>query len=225
MTYKVAEKFISLNGEGKHAGQRAVFIRFAGCNLNCTYCDTAWAIDGSEYILETGEELIDYVAQADVERVTLTGGEPMLREGIFDLIVRLVETNHFVEVETNGAVDLTPYYEMAEELHFKDELEFTIDYKCPSSGMEEHMFMQNFERLREWDTVKFVVGSTEDLEKAEQIIREFDLEERCTLFLSPVFGRLEPVQIADFITEKKLNRVKLQLQQHKIIWPPDMRGV
>ncbi len=225
MTYKVAEKFISLNGEGKHAGQRAVFLRFAGCNLNCTYCDTAWAIDGSEYTTEDIEALVDYVAKANVKRVTLTGGEPMLREGIFDLIVRLIETNTKVEVETNGAVDLTTYFEMAEELHFTDELEFTIDYKCPSSGMEEHMFLQNFERLREWDTVKFVVGSVEDLERAEEIIREFNLEERCTVFFSPVFGNIEPVQIANFILEKKFNSVKLQLQQHKIIWPPDMRGV
>ena len=225
ITFNVAEKFISLNGEGKHAGERAAFIRLAGCNLNCSYCDTRWANDGSEFSVESIDDIVAFVTASGVGRVTLTGGEPMLKENVFELIVRLIETCHKVEVETNGAVDLSPFYEMAGGLHLREELEFTVDYKCPSSGMEEHMVMTNFEHIRQWDTVKFVVGSHEDLEKAEQVIRKYDLDLNCSVFLSPVFGNIKPVEIADFIIEKKLNGVRLQLQQHKIIWPPDARGV
>ena len=100
-----------------------------------------------------------------------------------------------------------------------------MDYKLPSSGMEKHMCLENFEILKKKDTVKFVSGSIEDLKKALEIIRKYDLSRRCHVYISPVFGSIEPAKIVDFMVENKLNDVNLQLQLHKFIWDPNMRGV
>ena len=100
-----------------------------------------------------------------------------------------------------------------------------MDYKLPSSGMEKHMCLENFEILEKKDTVKFVSGSIEDLKKALEIIRRYDLSRRCHVYISPVFGSIEPAKIVDFMVENKLNDVNLQLQLHKFIWDPNMRGV
>ena len=102
---------------------------------------------------------------------------------------------------------------------------FTMDYKLPSSGMEQYMLMENFEFLGEHDTVKFVSGSIEDLEKAAQIINEYSLLTKCHVYLSPVFGKIDPAEMVDFMLKRKLNGVRLQLQLHKYIWDPDKRGV
>ena len=101
----------------------------------------------------------------------------------------------------------------------------TMDYKLPSSGMEQHMNTDNFKLLTVKDTVKFVCGSQEDLQKAHSIIQEYRLTERCGVYLSPVFGKIAPEEIVDFMKENKLNDVKIQLQMHKFIWTPEMKGV
>ncbi len=219
--FKVAEIFTSINGEGTKAGQTAVFVRFTGCNLNCSYCDTKWANEpNAEYKLMTDREILSRIKETGIKNVTLTGGEPLLREGIHELLKEIAKDGFLqAEIETNGSIDLKPFCDI------ENRPSFTMDYKLPSSGMEKHMCLENFEILEKKDTVKFVSGSIEDLKKALEIIRKYDLSRRCHVYISPVFGSIEPAKIVDFMVENKLNDVNLQLQLHKFIWDPNMRGV
>ena len=225
--FKVAEKFISINGESRFSGELAVFIRFAGCNLACTYCDTAWAIPSDcPHEVMSLKEITDYAHASGVTRVTLTGGEPLLQEDINSLVAELIGRNHKVEIETNGAVNISPLMKMAAELSIRDELSVTLDYKCPSSGMEKFNIEENYMLLREYDTVKFVVGSIEDLDRAKEIIDRFNLMGRhIAVYLSPVYGKIEPAEIVEYMKANKMNGVRHQLQQHKFIWDPEKRGV
>ena len=220
-TYSVVEKFVSINGEGTKAGQLAVFVRFAGCNLNCNYCDTQWANKHNvEFETLTEFEIYDYIKSTGVTNVTLTGGEPLLRDNMENLL-RILSSDKslYVEIETNGSVDLLPFRDICENVSF------TLDYKLPGSGMEEYMNMDNYEDLRREDTVKFVVSNKEDLDKARQVIDEYKLTEMCNVYISPVFGRIRPVDIVNYMIEHKMNKVNMQLQMHKIIWDPEMKGV
>lgn len=219
--FNVVEKFISINGEGTRAGQLAVFIRFAGCNLDCNYCDTVWANHKNVSAHAMTEfEIYDYVKATGVKNVTLTGGEPLLRADI-DKLLRILSSdkNIHIEVETNGSVDLQEFCDISENISF------TVDYKLAGSGMEKYMLLSNFEDRRPQDTVKFVVSNSEDLDKTKEIIEEYELLEQCNVYISPVFGRIEPTQIVEYMKENKLNGVTLQLQMHKIIWDPDRKGV
>ena len=116
-------------------------------------------------------------------------------------------------------MDLTPFRDISENVSF------TLDYKLQGSGMEKHMNLDNYEDLRREDTVKFVVSHKEDLDKTRQIIEEYKLTEKCNVYISPVFGRIEPVDIVNYMVEHKMNKVNMQLQMHKIIWDPEMKGV
>ena len=218
--FSVAEKFVSINGEGVRAGELAVFIRFAGCNLKCGYCDTKWAnaVDAPAEKMES-KDILDYILSNGVKNVTLTGGEPLLRQEMGELIDTLMSAGLRVEIETNGSIHLR---EFADRVYRPV---FTMDYKLPSSGMEEYMCSDNFGCLEKHDTVKFVSGSMEDLERAVEVIESHHLTERCHVYISPVFGKIEPADIVEFMKEKKLNDVRLQLQLHKFIWDPDKKGV
>lgn len=218
--YPVAEKFVSINGEGTRAGELAVFIRFRKCNLRCSYCDTKWAnsCDAPAEMM-SAEEISAYIDDSGVTNVTLTGGEPLLRSGLYELIEILMKNGKSIEIETNGSL---PIKELAGK---PCRPLFTMDYKLPSSGMESSMCLENFQYLSESDTVKFVSGSISDLEKAKEIIERFSLSERCHVYFSPVFGSINPEQIVDFMKKYRLNRTRLQLQLHKFIWTPDKKGV
>ncbi|MCR4861479.1 MAG: putative 7-carboxy-7-deazaguanine synthase QueE [Ruminococcus sp.] len=220
MSFPVVEKFVSINGEGPRAGELAAFIRFRRCNLNCSYCDTRWANTGSAPAeMLTAAELTDWVNSTGVTDVTLTGGEPLLQQDIGELTDMLISSGHFVEIETNGSVSV------AELSARKLRPDFTLDYKLPDSGMEQHMLTENYTYLRECDAVKFVSGSISDLERAAAVISEYGLTAKCRVYLSPVFGRIEPAEMVEFMKSQALNGVKLQLQLHKFIWSPDERGV
>ena len=216
----VVEKFISINGEGAHAGELAAFIRFRGCNLSCSYCDTCWAnTENAPAEYETIEELAAWVAESKVHNATLTGGEPLLQKECGALSELLIKNGCRVEIETNGSISL----ERLASAEYRPI--FTMDYKLPSSGMEEFMCIDNFRLLGCHDTVKFVSGSIADLEKAAELIDTYKLTERCHVFISPVFGEIEPADIVDFMEQHKMNGVRLQLQLHKFIWEPTRRGV
>lgn len=219
-SYSVAEKFVSINGEGTKAGKLAVFLRFCNCNLNCSFCDTRWA-NSEEVPTEqmTTQQLTDYVKSTGVKNVTLTGGEPLLQENIAELITSLGKLGAAVEIETNGSIPLKDFT----TLPFRPN--FTMDYKLPGSGMEEFMCTENFSCLTSTDTVKFVVGDLRDMEQAMDIIHTFDLTSRCYVYISPVFGNIQPETIVNFMKEHTLNQVRLQLQLHKYIWDVNKRGV
>jgi len=224
---KLAESFISINGEGVRAGELALFLRFTGCNLSCSYCDTRWANEaGCRYEEKSVEELVGYVSSSGIKNVTLTGGEPMLQRELPDLVEGLLGLQGTrVEIETNGAVPLDKVARLRSIEGTSGRLSFTMDYKLPSSGCEADMLTDNFRLLGQEDTVKFVSGSRDDLERAADIISEYGLTKRCRVYISPVFGKIDPQVIVDFMKEKKMNDVRLQLQLHKLIWEPDRRGV
>lgn len=218
---KIVEKFVSVNGEGSRSGQLAVFIRFAGCNLDCIYCDTKWANDKDVlYIKMSKEEIYKYIKDVGVKNVTITGGEPLLQEDIYDLLEYLsLDKDLFVEVETNGSVDILPFKEI------KNTPSFTMDYKLPYSQMEEKMYFRNLEILDKNDLVKFVVGSQEDLSRAKELIYKYDLIKKTKVYISTVFSVIEPVEIVEWMINNKLNGINLQIQLHKIIWSPEKKGV
>lgn len=219
--YKIAEIFSSINGEGTHAGQLAFFIRFTGCNLNCSYCDTKWAnVPNAPFTEMTADEILSEVKKSGIKNVTVTGGEPLIQPNIIPLLEMLCSDGRYVEIETNGSSDVSEVLKIKE-----NRPALTMDYKLPSSGMENHMRTENFAVLEKKDTVKFVSGSRADLERALEIIREYGLIGKCAVYISPVFGKTEPAEIVNFMLENKLNGVNVQLQMHKFIWDPNARGV
>ncbi|MDE6425314.1 MAG: putative 7-carboxy-7-deazaguanine synthase QueE [Ruminococcus sp.] len=218
--FPVAEKFVSINGEGKRAGELSVFIRFRGCNLKCSYCDTMWANSGDcPAEMMSAEDIVSYVNEEGVKNVTLTGGEPLLQENIDMLVESLMKNGHKVEIETNGSISIK---NLSESTYRPD---FTIDYKLPSSDMESFMITENYNYLTQNDVIKFVAGNLVDLKKTAEIIEKFSLTEKCLVYISPVFSKINPDGIVEFMKLKHLNKVRLQLQLHKFIWNPDERGV
>lgn len=219
--FNIIEKFVSIDGEGPSAGELAVFIRFQGCNLRCSWCDTTYSFDKSEITeVLSAKEIYNYIKETGVSNVTLTGGEPLFQENI-DEILCLLNTDKYltVHIETNGAIDILPFKEKYPNLIF------ILDYKLPSSKMTDLMVLENFNHVEKTDVYKFVLGSKEDLQEAYKIITKFDLVDKCLVYFSPVFGAIELEDIVEFMKDKNLNKVRLQVQLHKIIWDPNMKGV
>lgn len=218
-TYKVNEIFCSIDGEGVRTGLSTVFIRLYGCNLKCSYCDTRYSCENNEYKEMTLLDILEKVLSYGVPRVTLTGGEPLIHEGVRDLINSLVLNDIEVNIETNGAVNLDKFW----EFRYTDRVIITMDYKCASSGMEDRMILSNLQLLQPKDVIKFVVSSYNELEKMEYILEESGCKARP--YVSPVFGAIEPKELVEYVLDNNLNNVTVQVQLHKIIWNPNMRGV
>ena len=219
--FKVVEIFESINGEGRRVGQLAIFIRLQKCNLNCSYCDTRWANgDDAPYTLMSEDEIYDRILKSGIKNITLTGGEPLLHKDVEILLEKIGENpNLSLEIETNGSIELEKFSKL------KNPPLFTMDYKLPSSKMENKMCLDNFKYLTLKDTVKFVVGTIEDLKKAKEIIERYSLIGKCAVYFSPVFNSIDPIEIVKFMKENRLHGVNLQLQIHKFIWDPESKGV
>ena len=215
---QVIEKFVSINGEGLRQGELAVFIRFARCNLRCSYCDTKYSFENPAYTEETLDEIVDYIKNQHVKNVTLTGGEPLIQEDVDILIYRLSHLGYNIEIETNGSVDIKPF------LGIKN-VSFTLDYKLPVSLMEKKMNVENYNYITKKDSVKFVCGTNEDLSRALEIMKQYDLISKTNCMLSPVFGMIELPKMVEFMINNNLNDVRMCLQIHKFIWDPNKRGV
>lgn len=222
MSYKVVEKFVSINGEGYKSGELAVFIRLAGCNLNCVFCDTQWANnDDVEYELLTKEEIYAYIKSTDINNVTLTGGEPLLHDDFLKLAKYLSEDEKLsLEIETNGSIDISPYSSLKQ-----NRPSITMDYKLGSSGMEHKMLSENLLNLNKDDAVKFVVGDQADLKAMLLIIEKFKLQNSCKILISPVYNGIEMTSIVEFMKHHNMTYARFQLQIHKFIWKPETRGV
>ena len=224
-TYHVTERFVSINGEARRAGELSCFIRLAGCNLRCNYCDTRWSCDPdapSELLSE--EELYTWVKETGITNVTLTGGEPLLAPDVDQLLLRLsLDESLHIEVETNGAVPLDRF------IGISDRVTYTMDIKCPGSGMSDHMIWENMGLLRPVDTVKCVVSDRNDLdwlrEREQKNRRDLPEDQNYKVYISPVFGRIDPKEIVEYMKEYRLDHVRLQLQLHKFIWDPEKKGV
>ncbi len=211
---KVNEIYYSIQGESTAAGLPCVFVRLTYCNLRCTYCDTEYAFyDGNDMEIST---IINVVKKFECKLVEITGGEPLVQmDECLDLMKQLGDEGFTVLIETGGSLpikDIDP------------RVKVIMDLKCPSSGMEKKNLYENIDYLKPADELKFVIGSKQDYEWTVEIMRKYNLENKCKILFSVVFGKLEPVQLVNWILEDKLN-VRFQLQMHKFIWHPETKGV
>jgi 7-carboxy-7-deazaguanine synthase len=215
LTLRVNEIFYSIQGESSYAGRPCTFIRLTGCNLRCSYCDTQYAYkDGQEFQIS---EILESVATFQCPLVEITGGEPLIQQETPNLIRRLLDEGYEVLLETNGSEDITKVDERCVKI---------MDMKCLSSGMSERNDLRNLARLTLRDELKLVIGGREDYEYAKEFLKLMR-QDSCKvnmIHFSPVFGKLEPKELAEWILEDHLD-VRLHLQLHKFIWPPDQRGV
>lgn len=218
---KVNEIFYSIEGEGIRAGYPCVFIRLQGCNLNCSYCDTRYSCEDQECDDLQIREILANVREYGCKRVTITGGEPTIQTDFYELVNELQGRGYLINIETNGTKSAS---EIRDEVPYG--VTITMDHKCPSSGMNFKMRVDNYEGLTSKDVLKFVVGSYEDLVDADRVINALRIMDcHPYIYLSPVFGKIEPKDIVEFMKEHHYNDVRIQLQMHKFIWPPEMRGV
>jgi 7-carboxy-7-deazaguanine synthase len=243
----ITEIFKSIQGEGTRAGLPCVFVRLTGCNLRCTWCDTAYAFHGGKKM--SVEEVVARVdelagrstddargetrpAKAPVQKphgryncplVELTGGEPLLQEEIYPLAETLVAAGYTVMIETSGERFIG---------RLPREVIKIVDVKCPDSGEADTFEMRNLEELTREDEVKFVISSRRDYEFAREFTKEHGLAERVKQVLfSPVFddpeGKwkgLEARTLVEWMLEDALP-VRLGLQLHKFVWDPATKGV
>jgi 7-carboxy-7-deazaguanine synthase len=210
---RITEIYKSIQGESTYAGQPCVFIRTTGCNLRCTWCDSTYTFYGGQEM--STEEVLDQVRMYRCRLVELTGGEPLLQKESFLLARSLLDTGHVVLVETSGSIDIRPLDPRAIVI---------MDIKCPGSGMSETIQWDNIEAIKSKDQVKFVIKDRQDYLWAVDILLQYQLPKRTTVLFSPVFGLLDPKQLAEWILEDGLE-INLQLQLHKYIWHPEARGV
>jgi len=211
---KVNEIFYSIQGEGTSAGLPCVFVRLTYCNLRCTYCDTEYAFyDGKDMEIS---EIIAEVKKYQCNLVEITGGEPLMQmdECLF-LMKQFCEEGFEVLLETGGSLSIK---------EIDQRVKIIMDLKCPSSGMVKKNLYENINYLKSTDELKFVIGSREDYDWALDVIKKYQLINKCEILFSVVFGKLEPVQLVNWILKDKLN-VRFQLQVHKFIWHPETKGV
>ena len=209
---RVSEIFFSLQGESTFAGLPCVFVRLAGCNLDCSYCDTLYAREGGETL--SREAIFIRVEEYPCRLVEITGGEPLLQAETPALAAELADRDWEVLVETNGSLDISV---------LDPRVVRVMDLKCPSSGETEKIRWDNLTHLTPRDEVKFVVAGREDYLWAKGVV-EGRLPAGPEVLFSPAAGSIPPADLAAWILEDGL-AVRLQLQLQKIIWPGEERGV
>ena len=224
---QINEIFSSIDGEGIRTGHLVTFIRTQFCSLNCTYCDTSYSLTAcdesgnKQYVDMTVDDIVDKCKQLGNKRITFTGGEPLIQKDALQLVSKLTTEGFEVNIETNGNIDISSYYNNSDIV--SNNLIMTMDWKSPYSGMRQRMLQSNLSLLTENDVLKFVVADSEDLQDMLAVVTSNDL--KCHIFVSPVFGKIVLSDIVDFLKEHNLQNVRMQLQLHKIIWEPEMRGV
>jgi 7-carboxy-7-deazaguanine synthase len=209
----VNEIFFSIQGESTRAGRPCAFVRLTECDLRCTYCDTEYAFsDGEEMSLE---DIIRQVDEYPTDLVEITGGEPLLQPAVFLLIKRFLDEGKNVLIETGGSIDVRPVDSRATLIY---------DIKCPESGMVDRNLWDNLSHLKPSDEIKFVLGSLRDYEWAKEQLVKWDLVSSHAVLFSPVWDRLDPRELAEWILRDGL-QVRLQMQLHKVLWGGEARGV
>ncbi len=210
---RVNEIFHSIQGESTHAGRPCVFVRLAGCNLRCVWCDTAYAFHGGDAL--TVDEVVERVATYGCTLVEVTGGEPLLQFEAIELMRALLARGYEVLLETGGSLPIE---------HVPEGVRRIVDVKCPGSGESDSNRWENLDALRPGDELKFVIADRADYEWASGELRSRALHERATVLFSAVHQLLPAGELARWVLDDGLP-VRMQLQIHKILWPQAMRGV
>ncbi len=215
MSLIVNEIFYSIQGESSYAGRPCVFIRLTGCNLRCSYCDTQYAYDEGDKL--DISEILDRISEYECQLVEVTGGEPLIQKDTSGLISTLLENGYEVLLETNGTLDVE---------HIDSRCTRIIDIKCPSSSEHEKWNPDILKSLSDKDEVKFVISDRNDYEYARTQLKHIRTLPLLTnpIHFSPVFGKIEPQVLVKWGLEDHLD-ARINLQLHKIIWGPDVKGV
>ena len=210
---RITEIFTSIQGESTFAGLPCTFVRLTGCPLRCTYCDTAYAFaGGTEMEIDA---VVARVAEAGVALVEVTGGEPLAQKETPTLLTRLLAAGHQVLLETSNGlpIDAVP-----------GGVHVILDLKSPGSGELKSNRWENLDLLDERGEIKFVLTHRADFDWAVETIATHRLAGRWPLLMAPVFGALDPAELAAWILEAHLP-IRLQLQLHKLIWGAERTGV
>ncbi len=210
---RINEIFHSIQGESTRAGEPCVFVRLTGCNLRCVWCDTEYAFhQGCDMSVD---DVLERVLSYGCRLVEITGGEPLLQADVIPLMEQLVQRDHVVLLETGGSLPIDGVPRGVRRI---------IDVKCPGSGEADRNRWEHLGHLREGDELKFVLADRKDYDWAVRQIEQRKLAGRCPLLFSPVHGKLDAGQMADWVLEDRLP-VRVQLQLHKFLWPGVQRGV
>lgn len=212
-TLVINEIFYSIQGESSKTGMPCVFIRLTYCNIRCSYCDSEYAFyEGNEMLFD---EILDRIKSYNCNLVEITGGEPLFQENCIEFMNLLLNINYEVMLETSGSLSVEKVDKRIKKI---------IDFKCPSSKMEKKNFWENVNYISNNDEIKFVIGNKSDYNWAKTKILEFDLLNKSSILMSVIFGKLQLVELAEWILKDKL-KIRLQIQLHKYIWEPETRGV
>jgi 7-carboxy-7-deazaguanine synthase len=209
----VNEIFHSIQGESSHTGRPCVFVRLTGCNLRCSWCDTAYAFHEGRAM--SVEEVLERVRAYDCRLVEVTGGEPLLQPAVLPLMKSLLAEGYEVLLETGGSLSIAKVPEGVQRI---------VDVKCPGSGEADRNLWDNLRYLRQGDELKFVLADRDDYLWAREQITRRGLERQATLLFSAVHEALDPAEMARWILEDGL-AVRAQIQLHKVLWPAATRGV
>jgi 7-carboxy-7-deazaguanine synthase len=212
-TLVINEIFFSIQGESTRAGQPCVFVRLTGCDLRCSWCDTAYAFtEGTETTIDA---ILEKVKSYHCTLVEITGGEPLAQDNVLLLMKRLCGDGFEVMIETGGHHDISKIDPRVKRI---------MDIKCPGSKMNKYNRWENIPLLTVNDEVKFVLADKTDYEWAKAILQQYQLPSRCTILFSPVYGSLNNRDLAEWMLRDNV-KATYQLQLHKYIWDPTTRGV
>ena len=212
---RVSEIFFSIQGEGIQIGLPTVFLRLFGCDLRCRWCDTMYAVEGTDFQNMEIEQILHKFSDYDSKRICITGGEPLLQETqLITLSDNLLNLGYEIILETSG-------HRTPPEIFWNDKCVISMDCKCPSSGMQDRMDFELFQKLRTTDQLKFVLSDENDYDYAKKVLDDNNI--RANIIFQPVHGSSDK-WIYERVLREKVKNVRVLPQLHKLIWG-EKRGV